>query len=286
MIVNKTHPTLFMPKRRRSDRDAQLVRFRTGNVAPSGQGKPFKPRTKTYNARCSTQMICSSTTAGDHCTFSVPEYNLPLTRVDNASFVNPGTAAEEGFRHPTGHTDAIAQGYASAEVLSCMYRFHIAFTGGNNVLQDWVFAYKFSALSHVSEPIMTAGALTISAWADLRQTRGWVWKRMSGSNSGGSIHPSVAVVDIKVPSVAKLGHAFADETVGDDIDDPFRSLVLDNATVSTFQKACFLHILVIVPSGTALSQQDITIDMDWFGKVKLIRTDIATDFIDDIDFGA
>lgn len=272
-------------KRKGSSREAKQIAFRTGNVAAAGKGKPFIPQTKSYNARCSTQFICSGTTAGDHCVFSVPEFNIPCTRTDNLTFVTPGTSAQESFRHPTGHEEAIAQGYDTAEVKSCMYRFHIAFTGGNNVLQDWVFAYKFSSVSHVSEPIMTAGALTISAWADLRQTRGWVWKRMSGSNSGGSIHPSVAVIDIKVPSVAKLAYAMNKDAVGDEDNEPFRSILLDGVTVSTFEKPLFLHILVIVPSGTALTQQDITIDMDWFGRVKLAREHVATDFIDDIDFG-
>ncbi len=252
----------------------RLLKFRTGQVAPSGRGKPFIPLSKTYFARCSTSMICSATTAGDVASFRVGEYNNPLSVSGNETFTYEGTVAETSQKHPTGHESVRTQGYDMAQVLSCKYVFTVSFKGGTDTTQDWVFAYKFTNDADVSDEIaLTAGVLTVDLWHDLRMTRSWTWHRFSSVRSGGSIFNSSGIIPINVPSVAKISYEMnRDALNSDDVSKfPTRHQVLDGTALSVSDLPVFLTFMVFTTQGVALSAGDIQLEIDWFAHVKVAR---------------
>lgn len=268
---------------------ARQIAFRTGHVSASGRGKPFISNTKSYFARCATTVVNSGTSSGDIGTFDIREYNMPLNMSEKLTWAYAGTATTEGLRHPTGHTDAIAQGFDTATVKSVMYRFNVQWTGTGGPLKNYVFAYKFAPNSFIAEPVLTAGASIVNEWNDMRQSRGWVYKRFSGTGVGGDIYPSGGIIDVKIPSVAKLCYAFAKgQPVSDDqnVNNPFDMPIHDTTSLNQEPKyGCFLHFVVLNPSGQAMTAQDITVDIDWFAKCVLHRKKIEADMITDIQIG-
>ncbi len=282
-----------MPRRKRRSKkrsykrkDKNLLKFRTGNVAPAGRGKPFIPTTKTYNARCVTSIVNSSTTSGDIGQFRVGEYNLPLTFQANETFTFEGTVVESSAKHPTGHAEAIAQGYDVAEVLSCLYRFTIRFQGTDAAAKDYVFAYKFTNdIAIVDEVAFTAGVLSVDQWHNMQMTRAWTWKRFSGVNSGGSIWPSSGVVEVRIPSCAKLSYAMNKELTTDTLIHPMRFPIVDSTTLGASELPCSLVFCIFTSNGIALAAADMIIEIDWFGKVRLAR-DIGDEaIIENLDHG-
>ncbi len=274
-------------KRSHKRRDANQLKFRTGNVAPAGRGKPFIPQTKTYNARCVTTIINSATTSGDIACFFPGQYNLPLSVASsNEAFTFEGTVAESSAKHPTGHAEAIAQGYDTAEVLSCLYRFTIRFQGADAATKDFCFAYKFTNDLDVDDEVaFTAGVLSVDQWHNMQMTRAWTWKRFSATQSGGSIWPSSGIVNVNIPSVAKLMYGMNRDLIPPDNKFPLRSVIADTATISTFELPLALAFCVFTTNGIALAAADIIIEIDWFGKVRLAR-DIGDEaIIENLDHG-
>lgn len=187
-----------------------------------------------------------------------------------------GTAAN----HPSGHIEALAQGFDRVRVLNAYYRFNVRFAGGDSAPQDFIVAYRFSNV--VTSPLVhtdgAAGAnrtTAIDNWKDVRQSRGWVYKRMSSTHSGGSIHPSAATINVRIPNVPALAkRIFAMPNTTDFTSNDYAHVVQDAAASADVN--LFLLVEVFTIDGLIFAAEDIQIDVDVFQKVTLVRN--QTDF--------
>lgn len=263
-------------KRKRVDRQMQ---FRLGNINPAG-GRPIIPNTKTYTSVCGGQYACSGTTAGDTGALDLTNYNQPVQLI-TTSFTGGDTE-----RHGTGHVQLTADGFDRAVVLSAYYRFDIRFVGTSAVDKDFVFAYKFNVSSSAAA-VFTAGTTTVEVWNDMRATRGWVWKRFSGTESGGSIYPSQGTVIVKIKSVPKL--VLNMNRLDQDTDVTYPGDVMqridDLAATDTTSLRGFLHFCVFTIDGTVLTAADIVIDITSYKKTKVSRALTQAGMIDEGDLG-
>lgn len=187
-----------MPPRKRS----RQLAFRTGQINAAG-GRPIDPRTIKHRSVVAAAWVTSATTAGDHMTFRVNNFNTPLEMANSLSFTTWSGVSDD--RHPSGHAELTADGYDTYRVLSTHYRFSVNFMGTTSEpTEDYVFAYKFDASSQVAVPAMPATIATGEMWLDLQASPGWVWRRFS--KGFGNNHPYKAggVINIDVPNVYKL----------------------------------------------------------------------------------
>ncbi len=269
------------PRRRRmSKRDRKQLAFRTHMISPAG-GKAFTQQTKTYRCSTAARWAVSGTTAGDSAVLGIGNYNQPLSLVNNTTFGLIGTVGTG--QHPSGHAEAIQLGFDRALILSVFYRFAISFAGTSAIGKDFVFAYKFSpSASIVDFTTFTAGgAANPDHWADIRVSKGWVYKEFSGTESGGSIWPSQAVVNIRVPDCPKLTRAlekFQTTTFGV----PEMSSDIGDTTDSPAVQADIIFG-IFTKDGTAFTAGDVVIDATCYQKVLLTRQLVFGDLVDEVD---
>lgn len=265
-------------RRKASKRDRYLMKFRTGNIAPAG-GRPFTPNSKGYNCVTADQIAVSATTAGDTGCYDLTAYNQPANLITTTSFTGGSTE-----RHPSGHSTVRAQGYDTARVNSGYYKFDVRFIGTSAVDKDFIFAYKFSQSSTVAA-VFTAGAATIEVWNDMRATKGWVWKRFSGTESGGSVHPSQGTVNVRIKSVPKLVFALNKTDTAALTVHNLQTTIDDLDVTDTADVRAFLHIAVFTIDGTAFGVRDVVIDVTVYKNVTVFRAEAGPEMIDEGDEG-
>ncbi len=265
-------------RKRKRELNAQL-NFRAGNKSAGG-GTPFLKRTKVIDTVCAGQLTNSVTTAGDTCSFHVTNWSNPCDPVGNTTFDVRGTVGN----HPSGHVEAVNNGFNFSRVISSMYKFDVRFTGANNPLKDFVFAYKFG-VSAVAAIVLTAGdPAGVDNWKDMRQSRGWVYQQFSGVNSGGSVWPSQGTIKVKVPDVwALTKKLFTND--GSQVNIEETRATIDDSGTNVSVISPHLHIVVMSIDGTALltGPPDITIDVTIYQKVHLSRTIETEEMIDEAD---
>lgn len=263
---------------------SRQIRFRTGMIGAAG-GPPLHTFTKRMKTVTADSYQISITTAGDTGVFDVANLGEPAELVATTSFTHRGT----GSNHPSEHPAIVLAGYQSGRVLSSFFRFDVRFIGGNSAAKDFVFAYKFSIVSTAAQ-VFTAGTVTIDNFKDMRQSRGWVWKRFSGVNSGGSIYPSQGRIEVKIPSVWKLTKAlFESQVQTEEIEEGLEQVVADGGTVSLLRP--FLHVSIFTIDGTAfeidtvpaLDVPDVVFDVTVFQNIVLYRAQNAANMIDEAD---
>ncbi len=248
------------------------LRFRTGQIGAGGS-RPINEHSRTITTVCASQFGVSATTAGDTGTFDLTQWGQPCSMASSTTFAEQGT----GANHPSEHPEIVAGGWDEARVLSSMYRFDIRFVGTDSAKKDFVFAWKFGTAS-TAAIVLTALDVTIDAWKDIRQSRGWVWKRFSGTNSGGSVYPSQGRVEIKVPSVWKLAQGLEE----DEIEWQDLQILVQDATTTAVIRP-FLHVVILAIDGTAFLANDVKFDITVFQKVKLYRNQGADEMVDEAD---
>lgn len=267
-----------MPYRRtrRTNYRSRQLRFRIGNIGAGG-GRPINENTRTIKTVTASQFAVSATTAGDTGIFELTQFGTPASMPATTTFAERGTAAN----HPSEHPLMVTATWKTARVLSVMYRFDIRFVGTNSASKDFVFAYKFGTES-TAAIVLTAGTPTIDNWKDMRQSRGWVWKRFSAINAGGSMYPSQGRVEVKVPSVMDLTKKMFEHVQLDlPWEDELEMTVSDAGNTSTVRP--FLHIVIMTIDGTAFAAGDVVFDTTVFQKVKLSRGVLTADMIDEAD---
>ncbi len=254
-----------------SKRARRQLRFRGGEINAAG-GRPINPYTRTIKTVCAANFLCSATTAGDVMGFEVAQFGTPCSPTYNVTFSEQGTL----LNHPSEHPEIVAGGWKEARVLSSMYRFdlrNVNLVGS----EPWIFAYKFG-ISAAAPMVFTAGDITIDNWKDMRQSRGWVWKRMSGSTGGGSVYPSEGRIEVKVPSVWRLYAKLLDTEIDEE---GLQMLVQDAADNPTLR--AWLHVLVMSIDGGALAAGDISMDVTIYQNVLLTRSTQTAEMIDEAD---
>ncbi len=283
------------------------VAFRIGNVGPAG-GKPFTPHSKTYKCKCSNNGFITAPAAPGNTTsviggvgvFNILDYNLPIsTLAANGVGAIIGSYTENiADVHPSGHEEAEVDEFESAQVMSCMYRFTVWDTGTSSRGDNWVFAYKFAEHHDTSDYDFGANGNTTSAlgfnqWPHMRMTRGWTWKRFSGSSNGGSIWPSNGVIEIKIPSVGKLTYALQEKSLDTssklDRVNPLAVKIASSATPETGAVGLNAHLHWVIfqtDDSTGISTGDYKLDIDYFATVKLTRPIDASEMIDEPTTGA
>ncbi len=246
--------------------------FRTGRVNAAG-GRPINPFRRSIRTVNAGNLLVSGTTAGDTCSFGLTQVNKPATPESNTTFGIGGTANS----HTSEHNEIVAGGWDDGQVMSSMYRFDIRFKGSDAASKDFIFAYKFGA-SQAAALILTAGTVTIDNWKDMRQSRGWAWKRFSGTNSGGSVYPSQGRIEVKIRDVLKLARGlFTDEIEQSDM----LCQIIETDVNSTVVP--HLHITVFAIDGTAFTAGDIAIDVTIFQRVVLRRQMGSVEMIEEAD---
>lgn len=187
-----------MPPRKRS----RMLAFRTGQINAAG-GRPIDPRTIKHKAVVASQWVNSATTAGDHMTFRVNNFNTPLEMATTTTFALQSTISVG--RHPSGHAELIQDGYDTYQVLSTHYEFTCNWMGAaTEPFEDYIFAWKFDSDSQSTNPAFPATINTTEVWLDLQASPGWTWRRFSKHLAGRSSWPSGGVIKINVPSVYQL----------------------------------------------------------------------------------
>lgn len=248
-----------MPYRRSKRRDRQF-RFRTNQISAAG-GQPATPNSRTLKTVVCGNMICSGTTCGDEAAFNCLDWSAAADP-DSSSWTMAGTPNNR----PSGHGAILADGYDKVRVLNAMYRFTVRFKGGNDVLQDYVIAYRFEEES-AAIFTFTAGTVGIDNWKDLRQSRGWVWKRFSASNSGGSIYPTSGEIIVRIPNVQRLARYYDKTNVTANTRGDYEHVITSGADSAT--SAFFLKFIVMTIDGVALTAGDVQVDIDVFQKIKV-----------------
>ncbi len=256
-----------MPRRRRrrrkgkrSRKEARLLRFRMNQINAAG-GAPVTPSSRIVRTVASSNIFHPGTTAGADAVFNIMDWSTPADPV-TTGFTQAGTALNK----PSGFDQILADGYDRVRVLSSMYRFNIRFRGDDNVAQDWIFGYKFNTSSSLIFT-HTAGTIAIDNFKDLRQSRGWVWQRMSAIGAGGSVYPTTKQVNVRISNVQKLAKAQTRVSGTDHTWHDYGHAITagaDSADVNSF-----LVITVMTIDGIALSLSDVQIDIDVFQKVKV-----------------
>ncbi len=245
---------------RRVKRRRRQMRFRAGQINAAG-GKPATPHSRTLRTVTAGHLLLPGVTCGADASFNINDWSAPADP-DTTTMTIGGTAANV----PSGHAEILSDGFDLVKVLSAMYRFNIRFKGDDNQAQDWIFGYRFTSgpsaiFTH------TAGTVGIDNFKDLRQSRGWVWHRMSATHSGGSAHPSTKQINIRIPDVYKLAKKFIAPSIFGEVSKDFTHVIttgVDSTAVDVF-----LLITVMTIDGVALSAGDIQMDVDVFQKVKV-----------------
>ncbi len=247
---------------RRKRRNRQM-RFRTGQINAAG-GRPVTPHSRTVATVTAGNLLCTGTTCGDNAAFNIVDWSAPADP-EVSTFSIGGTANN----HPSGHVEIVADGYDRVQVLNALYRFNVRFKGDDNEAQDYIFAYRFS---NNSAAILThtAGTVGIDNWKDMRQSRGWAYKRLSATHSGGSQHPSTMQINVRIPNVKRLTQKLTSHTSADYTANDYRHAISDAA--ASADQFAFLHITVFTIDGVALAAGDIQIDVDVFQRVKVWKT--------------
>ncbi len=245
---------------RRNNRRNRLMNFRLGNINAAG-GRPVTPHSRTVRTVTCSSLITTITTCGNESAFNIMDWSAPADP-DAGTFTLQGTLNN----HPSGHVEIVADGFDRVKVLNAMYRFNVRFAGGDDQTQDYVFAYKFSTASAATFT-HTAGTVGIDNWKDMRQTRGWVYKRLSGTHSGGSIHPSAARVIVRIANVPRFAHKMNKQSGTDQVPKDFEHVIQDAAVSADIN--CFLHVVVMSIEGIAFAAGDVQIDIDVFQKIRV-----------------
>ncbi len=255
------------------------MRFRIGQINAGG-GRPINEASRTIKTVTAAQFGVSGTPAcGNTMAFSLTQIGTPADP-EVSSFTIRGTAAN----HPSEWVEVVAAKFKVGRVLSSMYRFNVRFVGTDSALKDFVFAYKFGSESTaaIATAEMALGTKTIDSWKDMRQSRGWVWKRFSAINAGGSMYPSQGVVEIKIPDVLNLAkRMFETSTITEPLLEDLEMDIADAADSSVIQPR--LHVVVMTIDGVALTSQDIVMDLTVYQTIRISRHVLTADMIDEAD---
>ncbi len=252
------------------------LRFRMGLLSAVGK-KPLRALQTFFVSIAGANFQVLAVTAGNTGVWDITNWSDPTTGVGDHDLSLLSTAAT----HPSEHETAVALGYTTSRVMSSMYRFDIRFAGTDLATKDFIFAYKFANVS-TNSLVWTAGVTTIDNWVDIRQSRGWVWKKFSASSAGGSVWPSAARVEVKIPSVYALVKNMQ-LAIGDEVDiNDLRCVINDTARTTAAQTA-FLHVAIFTMDGTAFAAGDVRFDMDLFQRVKLMNEVDGGELVEEAD---
>lgn len=221
------------------------------------------PHSRTVRVVTAGNLLCTGSTCGNGAAFNFLDWSAPASP-DVTTFTIGGTASN----HSSGHIEIVADGYDRVQVLNALYRFNVRFKGDDNEAQDFVFAYHFDN-SATAIFTHTAGTVGIDNWKDLRQSRGWVFKRMSATHSGGSVHPSASQVEVRIPNVYSIAKKMNLSVTTQSWED-YTHTILPTATGCVIN--AFLHIIIMTIDGVALSAGDVQIDVDVFQKIKVWKS--------------
>ncbi len=239
-----------MPPRKRSRR--QLA-FRTGQINAAG-GKPIDPRTIKHRSVVASQFIASGTTAGDHMTFIINNFNTPLKMATTTTFANP--ASLSNVRHPSGHVELVQDQYDTYQVLKVHYRWDVAYTGPNNLPEDWVFAYKFDGDSQTTNPAFPASGNTTEVWLDMQASPGWIWKRFSKATNGGRELKNGGVININVENTYDLIKSFKSGVVTQfEYPADYRGVLEDSDVAPAAQAALHICLFSIATNGVPVAHE-------------------------------
>ncbi len=255
------------------------LRFRAGNINAAG-GQPINAMSRIIKTITAGAFGVTVTTAGNTGIFDIAQMGTPAD-MPTTTFTVLGTAAN----HPSEHPEMLTSGFETARVLSSLYRFHVRFRGTNAAIKDYIFAYKFGPVSTSAGPaagVFTAGDVTIDYWKDMRQSRGWVWHRFSGTNTGGSSYASQGLVEIRVPSVLRLANELFEDV---ELTAPMTELLEMNITdaANTSGIRPFLHIAIFTVEGEAFAALDVWTEVEVFQTLKISRSISNALMIDEAD---
>lgn len=271
---------------------SKQTRFRVGQYGPSGMGtKPIARNSTTYKCVTAEELGVGGTSpiCGGAFVYNFMRYNTPLVF---SAIENVTANASLGVRHPSGHKEALALGYDKFLVLSGFYRLTCRHTTAASTSEQWIVAYKFSNTLSLAELVTAAGGTAVdldtlaggvNLWADMRQTRGWVYQRFSGNQSGGSIFPVTGVVEINIPDAPEL--AIALNSYGNSVEvldwEEFKGSIADASTLPN--NGAFVTIVVFYANGEPMAASDIHIDVELHQTVRLWRALGVGELIDEID---
>ncbi len=232
MITSSRQNFFSMPKRSRT------LAFRTGQINAAG-GRPIDPRTIKHRSVVSSQWIASTVTAGDHMTFRVNNFNVPLEMASTTTFANAGSLSND--RHPSGHVELVEDNYDTYQVLSSHYRWELDYMGGLDETEDIIFAWKFDGSSQSTNPAVPATAASTEVWHDIQASPGWTWRRFTKNYN--TPRPSGGVININIPSCYDLIKSFkTGSTTQFEYPADYRGVLADSTAAPVAQ--CILHVCV------------------------------------------
>lgn len=224
--------------------------------------------------------------------YDLTTWTAPLWNWNNSTNVGvTSLGGGLGTNVNNNFNDAEADLYKYAQVKKSLYRFTIRFTGSNDAGSDFIFAYKFTwdlpTTNTTGEIKFSTSAEAQQSWLNIRNSKGWVWRRFSGINSGGSIFPSSGIIDIKVPSVGKLVYGLSpgqEVSVGTPIAtlDHLVQNINSNQPPDRANMRGFITIVVFKANGAANGAGDVTMDVACYQKATIMRSTLAGDTLQEI----
>ncbi len=267
-----------MPPRRkrkakpRGRKKARQLRFRAGQIGAAG-GAPVNQFSRVLKLACATQFDIVGAIRGGSLTFDISTASTPCSVVASDGISEIVTAAN----HPSEWPQLISGGWKEIEVLSSHYLFDVRFQGTSSAKKDFIFAYKFGISFATPIPSPTTVTIGVDNWKDMRQSRGWVWKRFSATHEGGDKYPSQANVRVNIPSVRRLSMKLHGETDITEID--LLHLINTAATFPLTRSA--LHVVVQTLNGDVFADRDVVIDCTVYQTVRVKRSIQTADMIDE-----
>ncbi len=264
-----------MPKRNR-------LAFRTGDLNAAG-GKPLNPSIKTY--RCVTANIfgVTATTAGAHGVFIVNSYNTPTALASTVNWAQQSGVS--GLRHPSGHTEVLADGYDTFLVLKSNYHIWVRWAGVSRTLNldEWVFAYKFDSNGQTAIPAFPVTLATTDTWLDIQQSPGWVWKRFTSDLTNNTTPlKSGGIFNINVPDVVRMGIKLNENTVAQFTMDDLQGAIADSAAVPAVVFALHFVVFLLDKDGDPeiLVANDILMDVRCTQTIKMWKAQTSDEIVD------
>ncbi len=285
-----------MPKRSR-------FAFRTGQL-DSLNRRPPVPADKVVRCEVSTKGTSFETAvsgtkgnaSGVHWVIALGDYNIPTYPI-TFNGMNESLNVDSK-RHPTGHEEAVADGYDTYLVLSQFFNFLFK-CNVHSITQDYVVAYKFSTDSSLAEPDLRWAGTAISttpthpapdgynnknAWLDMQMSGGWVYKHKNQNLNAGGGYTRMKINIPNLPLLTAKMHEYNTTTFTmDDMQGP----VNDNASPTVPVIQTYLHICIIQLQEAAyaadLTTNTFTWDMTCQMKVKLMKGQGLHEMLDEAD---
>jgi hypothetical protein len=256
---------------------AKLNHFRAGNVNQAGQA-PLFPNVKYIKSVTGGVLYNDPATSAFSFYHSFPTnaFNDPIGSPQVNQF-NTSTSVHTVV--DKNYDEYYTAGYRMSRVISAEYRI-IVNCRQNSATKDIMVGWAWGREK------MDGTIFTQNNTDEIRlmMSRGWTIRRLSGTESGGSIYPSTGQWTIKTGNIYKLYNALDkghSETIDDTNSYDALAAEITATRVANIPVKCpYLYLVIIATGNTALVDDDVSVKVECHQKVKLMMPRTKTSVVD------